>query len=212
MSQTTIVVAQTTETPSPEGTAETPAPVETAPPAGEAGHTTEGTAQEGGHAGPFPPMDTSTYPSQLFWLVIFFGLLYLLMSRLALPKMAGVLEKRHRTIEGDLARAAALKDETEAAVQAYETALADARANAQAIAAENRAKMAGEMEAERAALDKTLSAKTADAEARIAVAKAQAMKDVGEVAAESAAEIVAELTGSTVSKAEAAKAIAGLKG
>ena len=197
MSQTTIVVAE--ETTAVEA------------PAGETGHTTESTAAEGGHGGAFPPMDTSTFPSQIFWLVIFFGLLYLLMSRLALPKMAAVLEKRHRTIEGDLAKATALKNETEAAVQAYEKALADARAKAQGIAAETRAKMASEMDAERTALESKISAKTAEAETRIGAAKASAMKDVGEVAAETAAEIVSELTGASVSKAEAAKAIAGLK-
>ena len=202
MSQSTIVVA--------EATTEAPAEGEV-PASGEAGHTTEGTAAEGGHGG-FPPMDAHTFPSQIFWLVIFFALLYLLMSKVALPKMASVLAHRHKTIEGDLARASAMKNETEAAVQAYEKALADARAKANAIAAETRAKMNAEMDAERASLDKTLAAKTAEAEAKIATAKAQAMKDVGEVAAETAAEIVAALTGSQVSKAEAVKAIAGLKG
>ena len=111
-------------------------------------------------------MDATTFPSQIFWLVIFFALLYLLMSRLALPKMAAVLDKRHKTIEGDLAKASALKNETEAAVQAYEKALADARAKAQGIAAETRAKMTAEMDAERAALEKKIGAKTAEAEAQ----------------------------------------------
>jgi F-type H+-transporting ATPase subunit b len=197
MAQTTIVVAE--ETTAVEA------------PAGETGHTTESTAAEGGHQGAFPPMDATTFPSQIFWLVVFFGLLYLLMSRLALPKMAAVLANRHKTIESDLARASALKNETEAAIQAYEKALADARAKAQGIAAETRAKMSAEMDAERAGLEKKIGAKTAEAESRIATAKAQAMKDVGEVAAETAAEIVSELTGATVSKAEAVKAIAGLK-
>jgi F-type H+-transporting ATPase subunit b len=197
MAQTTIVVAQ--ETTAVEA------------PAGETGHTTESTAAEGGHQGAFPPMDATTFPSQIFWLVVFFGLLYLLMSRLALPKMAAVLANRHKTIESDLAKATALKNETETAIQAYEKALADARAKAQGIAAETRAKMSAEMDAERAGLEKKIGAKTAEAESRIATAKAQAMKDVGEVAAETAAEIVSELTGATVSKAEAVKAIAGLK-
>jgi F-type H+-transporting ATPase subunit b len=197
MAQTTIVVAEETTA--------------VAAPAGEAGHTTESTAAEGGHQGAFPPMDATTFPSQIFWLVVFFGLLYLLMSRLALPKMAAVLANRHKTIESDLAKASALKNETEAAIQAYEKALADARAKAQGIAAETRAKMSAEMDAERAGLEKKIGAKTAEAESRIATAKAQAMKDVGEVAAETAAEIVSELTGATVSKAEAVKAVAGLK-
>jgi F-type H+-transporting ATPase subunit b len=197
MAQTTIVVAQDT--------------TQVEAPAGETGHTTESTTAEGGQSGTFPPMDTSTFPSQIFWLVIFFGLLYLLMSRLALPKMAAVLDTRHRTIEGDLAKATAAKDETEAALQAYEKALAEARGKAHGIAAETRIKMNAEMDAERAALEKTLSAKAADAEAKISTAKSKAMQDVDTVAAETAAEIVAELTGHKISPAEASKAIAGLK-
>jgi F-type H+-transporting ATPase subunit b len=202
MSQSTIVVA--------EATTEAPAEGE-APASGEAGHTTEGTAAEGGHGG-FPPMDAHTFPSQIFWLVIFFALLYLLMSKVALPKMAAVLDKRHKAIEGDLAKASALKHETEAAIQHYEKSLADARANAQGIATETRSKIADEIEAERSALEKTLSSKLAEADSRISATKAKAMQDVHEVAAETAAEIVSELTGHKVSKEHAAKAIAGLKG
>lgn len=197
MSQSTIVVAQATTTEAPAA-------------AGEAGHT-EGTAAEGGH-GAFPPMDSHLFPSQIFWLVIFFGLLYLLMSRVALPKMGAVLEKRAATIEGDLARAQALKDETEAAVQAYEKALADARSKAQGIAAETRATMTAEMDAEKASLDKSLGAKIAEAEARINAAKTTAMADVSAVAAETAAEIVAQLTGTGVSAEAARAAVAGIKG
>jgi F-type H+-transporting ATPase subunit b len=179
---------------------------------GEVPATAAGTAHEGAHKGVFPPMDTTTFPSQIFWLVIFFGLLYLLMSRLVLPKMAAVLAHRHNTIEGDLARALALKNETEAAIKSYEKALADARAKAQAIAAETKANMAVDMDAERSSLDKKIASRIAEADRRIATAKASAMQDVAEVAAETAAEIVSELTGARVSKAEAAQAIAGLKG
>jgi F-type H+-transporting ATPase subunit b len=178
MSQSTIVVA--------EATAEAPA-------TGEAGHTTSGTAADGGHSAAFPPMDAKSFPSQIFWLVIFFGLLYLLMSKVALPKMAQVLGNRHKAIEGDLAKASAAKNETEAAVQAYEKALAEARGKAQGIAADTRARMNAEMDAERAALEKTLAAKSAEAEAKISSAKSKAMQDVDSVAAETAAEIVAEL-------------------
>lgn len=205
MSQSTIVVAEsTTEVPAPAAPGEAPA-------SGEAGHTTEGTAAEGGHGG-FPPMDAHSFPSQIFWLVIFFGLLYLLMSKVALPRMAAVLEKRHKAIESDLSRASALKNETQAAITSYEKALADARAKAQGIATETRGKMASEIEAERSALEKTLSAKLAEAESRISSLKATAMKDVNDIAAETAAEIVSSLTGAPVSKDQAAKAIAGLKG
>lgn len=199
MSQSTLVVAEaTTEAPTTETAA------------GETAHT-ETTAAEGGH-GAFPPMDASTFPSQIFWLVIFFGLLYLLMSRVALPRMGAILDHRQGRIDGDLARAQALKDETQAALGAYEKALADARSKAQGIALETRNRMAAEMDAERTAIEKTLGAKVAEAEARISAAKAKAMADVSEVAAEAAAEIVAELTGTKVTKAATSKVIADLKG
>jgi F-type H+-transporting ATPase subunit b len=134
------------------------------------------------------------------------------MSKLALPRMAAVLQDRHKTLESDLSKASALKDETEAAIKSYEKALADARAKAQGIAAETRARMTAEVEGERSKLETSVSAKIAAAETRIAGLKEQAMKDVGEVAAETAADIVTELTGAQVTKADAAKAIAGLKG
>ena len=203
MSQSTLVVAQATTT------TEVPAPASAKTVAAPA--TTEGTGAEGGHGG-FPPMDAHSFPSQIFWLVIFFALLYLLMSKVALPRMEAVLKNRHRAIESDLSKATALKHETEAAIQHYEKSLADARANAQGIATETRTKVNAEIEAERSALEKTLSAKLAEADSRISATKAKAMQDVNEVAAETAAEIVSALTGAPVSKEQAAKAIAGLKG
>lgn len=196
-------MSQTTTAPA-EGTATE------APATGDTGHTTEGTEAHGG--GAFPPLDTSTFPSQLFWLVIFFALLYLLMSKVALPRLAGILENRAGKIESDIAKAQALKDETENAIKSYEKALADARANAQGIAAETRAKVTAEVDSEKAQLDKSLGEKIAEAEAVIAASKSKAMKDVSAVAAEAAAEIVAELTGGKVTKTAAAKAIADLKG
>jgi len=184
------------------------APAAEAGPA-ETGHTTEGTEAHGGGHGPFPPLDTAKFPSQIFWLVIFFALLYVLMSKVVLPKLAKILENRAAKIESDLARAQALKDETEAAVKAYEKAYADARGKATAIAQDSRDQLAGEMDKERAALEASLASKIAAAEAQIAKSRAAAMKDVESAAADTAAEIVARLTGVGISKADVAKAIAG---
>jgi len=189
-----------------EATGEAPA-AET--PAAETGHTTEGTEAHGGGHGPFPPLDTAKFPSQIFWLVIFFALLYVLMSKVVLPKLAKILDNRAARIESDLARAQALKDETEAAVKAYEKAYADARGKATAIAQDTRDQLAAETDKERAALEATLAGKIAAAEAQIARSRAAAMKDVDSAAADTAAEIVAQLTGAKIGKADAAKAVAG---
>lgn len=171
--------------------------------------TTEGTQAEG--HGAFPPLDTRSFPSQLFWLVIFFGALYVLMSRLVLPKLASILSARKAQIDGDLARAAALKNETEAAVAHYEKALSDARSNATDIGRDTRAKVSAEIDAEQATLDGALSKKIKDAEAKVAKAKAKAMESIESIAGDSASEIVASLTGGKALKTAVAKAVAGAK-
>jgi F-type H+-transporting ATPase subunit b len=172
--------------------------------------TTETTGAEGGES-KFPPLDVKSFPSQLFWLVIFFAALYLLMGRLVLPKLAAILSARKGQIDGDLARASALKDETEAAVKHYEKALFDARAKATDIGRDTRAKVSAEIDAEQATLDGALSKKIKDAEAKVAKAKAKAMESVESIAGESAADIVASLTGGKTLKTAVAKAVAAAK-
>src|ERR1700761_1458313 len=88
--------------------------------------------------GAFPPFDSSTFASQIIWLVIAFGLLYLLMSRIALPRVAGILEDRASKIGADLEAARRARAESDAALASYETSLVQARAKAQSIASETR--------------------------------------------------------------------------
>ena len=90
------------------------------------------------HGKGFPPFEPETFASQLVWLVLIFGALYLLMSRVALPRIGAIIEARRERVEGDLAEASGLKDESDAAIAAYEKALADARGRAQALANETR--------------------------------------------------------------------------
>jgi F-type H+-transporting ATPase subunit b len=166
-------------------------------------------AEGGAHKGVFPPLDAKTFPSQIFWLVIFFGALYLLMSRVVLPRIASILETRRNRIEGDIARASALKDETEAALNSYQKALADARGNASDIAKSTRDAVNADIAAKQHKLDSELATKAVDAEAKIAKAKAKAMEAVSDIASDTASEIVAALTGGKVTKAALAKALKG---
>lgn len=172
--------------------------------------TTETTGAEGGE-NKFPPLDTKSFPSQLFWLVVFFAALYLLMSRWILPLLAAVLAKRKSQIDGDLARASALKDETEAAIKQYEKALFDARAKATDIGRDARAVVSLDIDAEQAKLDDALSKKIKDAEAKVAKAKAKAMESLEAIASDSAVDIVSSLTGIKTLKTAAAKAVATTK-
>jgi F-type H+-transporting ATPase subunit b len=175
--------------------------------AGEAAGVTAGTAAHGGEHGAdvFPPMDTTKYPSQIFWLVVFFGLLYWLMKRI-LPRIGAILETRKARIDGDLARAQALKDETESAIKAYEKSLGDARASANDIAKATREKISLEVDAEQAKVNASLASKISDAEGLISKARAKAMESVEAIAAEAADDIVKSLAGVIKSTRKVAKA------
>lgn len=163
----------------------------------------------GGHR--FPPFDSSTYASQLFWLVVTFGTLYALMSRVALPRIGSVLEERRATIEGALRAASTAQKEAEEQAAALEASLAKARANAQAIATEARDKSSREIEAQRVSVEKDLATKLAAAEARITETKMQAMGNVEAIATDAVAAIVEQLGGKTTDAA-VAKAINAAQG
>jgi len=166
-------------------------------------NTKSHTEANGGHGG-FPPFDPSTFPSQLVSLVIIFVALYLIVSRIALPRVGAVIDARQNKIEGDLAEAQKLRDESETALKAYESDLAAARSRAQAIGAETRGKLNAASEAERRQLDNKLAGRLADAEKTIAATRATAMGNVRGIAAEAASAIVERLTG----KAPDSKAVA----
>jgi F-type H+-transporting ATPase subunit b len=175
--------------------------------------TSAHTEADGGHGGGFPPFESSSFASQLVSLVIAFVALYIIVSRIALPRVGAVIDARQNKIEGDLAEAQKLKDESEAALKAYEAELASARSKAQAIGAETRDKLNAASEAERKALEDKLAAKLADAEKTIAATRASAMGNVRGIAADAAGAIVARLTGATPDANAVASAVdASLKG
>ena len=160
------------------------------------GHSTGAhTEAEGGHGGGFPPFESSTFASQLVSLLIAFVALYLIVSRIALPRVGSLLDARQNAIEGDLAEAQKLKDASDGALKAYESELAAARSRAQAIGNETRDKLNAASEAQRKALEDQLSAKLADAEKTIASTREAAMSNVRGIAAETAGAIVQRLTG-----------------
>ncbi|KJS17639.1 MAG: ATP F0F1 synthase subunit B' [Hoeflea sp. BRH_c9] len=162
--------------------------------------------------GVFPPFDSSTFASQLLWLAITFGLFYLLMSRVIVPRIGGILEHRRDRIAQDLDEASRLKEEADNAIAAYEQELADARKKASAIAETAREKAKAAAEAERASTEAGLSAKMADAEKSIFAIKAKALADVDTIAEEAATDMVKHLLGGSVTKAEVAAAIRAASG
>jgi F-type H+-transporting ATPase subunit b len=165
---------------------------------GNAKGATAHTEANGGHkAAPFPPFQKDTFASQLVSLAIAFVALYLISSRLALPRVRKTIDDRQNTIDGNLAQAQKLKDDSDAALKAYETELAAARTRAQTIGNETREKLNAAADAERKALEGRLSVKLADAEKTIASTRAAAMSNVRGIASDAAAAIVQQLTGAT---------------
>ena len=158
-----------------------------------------------------PQLNPLDWAPQLIWLVITFGVLYLLMKWVALPKIGSVIEMRQGRIAGDLEAADKLRRETQDAIAAYEQALAEAKARAHAIAQEARNRLKDEVAAERTALERDLSAKSAEAEAQIHQAKVSALKEVNAVASDTATEIVRRLIGIAPTKPEVSAAVAAAR-
>jgi F-type H+-transporting ATPase subunit b len=161
----------------------------------------------GGHKGNFPPFAPETFASQMLWLTVSFILLFVLLTKFALPRVASILEARRNRIAEDLAAAEQHKAESDAAIVAYEKALADARARAQALATDMRQKQAVQAEEARKALELRLEAKLAEAEKKIAATKTAAMANVRGIATEAAAAIVERLIGKTPDNAYVATAV-----
>jgi F-type H+-transporting ATPase subunit b len=168
-----------------------------------------GTVQEGVGPGKiFPPLDPGTFAPQLIWLALTFGLLFLILKRVALPRIGEVIEERSERIKRDLGQAETLKAETAQALAAYEQALAEARGEANGIAKEMHDTLKTEIEGERAKVEAELARKLNDAEASIAQTKAKALASVGDISSEVAGAIVARLLGQEVSKDELQRALA----
>ena len=171
------------------------------------GDTHSGTGVPAEAHGVFPPFDPATFPSQLLWLAITFGLFYLFLKRVVMPRVGGIIDVRNDRITRDLDQASKLKDEADAAVAAYEQELAEAKTKANAIGQQANDAAKADAEAARKKVEAALDGKLAEAEARISSIKANAMKEVGSIAEDTASAIVEALVGGKASKAEIAAAV-----
>lgn len=122
-----------------------------------------------------PQLDPTSWPSQLFWLVLTFVALYIVIWRVALPRIGEVLEARQRKLDDDLKKATALKEEAEAILADYEKLRAEAQASASEEIHATQEALKKEAERETQALAAKLATQTEEAEARIAAAKTAAL-------------------------------------
>ncbi|RYE07884.1 MAG: ATP F0F1 synthase subunit B [Hyphomicrobiales bacterium] len=173
--------------------------------------TTTGEVHAEDHSDIFPPFDPSTFSTQLIWLAITFAVLYFMLSRVALPRIGGIIDARKARIEGDLKEAERLRQETDKAVVAYETALAEARKDASKIAEDTRQSIRDDIDGKRKVVEADLGARMSEADARIQASKSVALGSVEAIAAETAQALVAQLGGGAT-EAEALAAVAEAKG
>ncbi len=162
---------------------------------------------EGSGGSGFPQLDVSTYPSQVFWLSIWFLLLLFLMSRIALPRIGEVLDTRRKQREDDLTRAEKLQSEIEEVREGYELALADSHQQAQTLLNDNDAKIATANAAENDNFSSDAKKRLAEAEKSISAAKEEALANLSEMTIEIAINATEKITGGKVTKAEAKKAV-----
>lgn len=172
-----------------------------------------GTEVPSGHANEdvFPPFDSTYFAPQLIWLALIFGALYLLMSKVALPRVAGIVSTRKQTISNDLLAASKAQENASAAAAAHEKTLAEAKAKAQSLGQQAHAAAAAASEASRAQLEAALRSKLAEAEKQIADTKTAVMANVDGIAVEVAHAILKHITGQPADAGAVAAAVAAAK-
>ncbi|MCP5037010.1 MAG: F0F1 ATP synthase subunit B' [Rhodobacteraceae bacterium] len=164
------------------------------------------------HADGMPQLDFSTFGNQIFWLVLTLGIIYFVLAKIALPRIAAVLAERQGTITSDIAAAENLKQKAVEAEEAYNKALADARAKAGEIVAEAKAEIQAELAVAAAKADAEIAAKATESEAEIAKVRASAVESVKAVAKDTTKEILGAMGSKADAKAVTAAVNARMKG
>ena len=170
------------------------------------------TAGKAAESAGMPQLDLTTFPNQIFWLAVTLVIIYLVLNRVALPRIAAVLAERQGTITNDLAAAEELKQKAVEAEEAYNKALADARVEAAKIVADARAEMQAQLNDAMAKADAEIAVKAAQSEKAIAEIRAGAMEAVKEVAKDTAKEIVSAMGAKSDARAITSAVTARLKG
>ncbi len=171
------------------------------------------TTEAAGKAEPgMPQLDFSTWDNQIFWILIALFATYFILSRVALPRIGGVLAERSGTISNDIAAAEDLKAKAVDAEAAYDKALVDARAEAGRIVAEAKADIQADLDVAIAEADKKIAVKAAASEKAIAEIRAGALESVKDVAKDTAKEIVLAMGGKADAKTITAAVTARMKG
>ena len=174
----------------------------------DAATTTTGAEHAPQGAGGLPQFDPTWWPGQMVWFLIIFAVLFALMSKVFVPRVAGAITEREDRISGDIAQARGLKEQAEAQTAEAEGEMAQARARSHKLAADAKARVQAEASQRQAAEEAKLGEKVAKAEAEIRTARDEALSHVREIAKETTQSILVRLTGETASGPELEAALA----
>jgi F-type H+-transporting ATPase subunit b len=162
---------------------------------------TQSALAAGDSSGGLPQLDITTWPSQLFWLVVTFVIGYILISSLVAPSISSVLENRSTKISNDLETAKKAQDNAKEVYTSYEESLSEARSQAAIAAAKALEEAKAETASRDAAINKKLAASAKKAEARLSKMRDEALSSLEDLATETSQKIIAELTPVKVTKA-----------
>ncbi len=149
-----------------------------------------------------PQFELALWPGQIFWLLITFGIFYLMMALVFVPRIRSAVDARHERISGDMAEARRLRDEADIQAEIARAQINEARAKAQRTAADAKGRAAADAAARQATLEAELHERLSAAEARIRVSRASAMAQVGGIAEETAGVLTQALSGLAVAPGE----------
>ncbi len=158
-----------------------------------------------------PQLDPTHFPSQIFWLIVSFAVMYWLFARFGVPRVADILETRQDRIAADLDRAATFRREAEAAMAEHERLVAEAQAKARAHLDAALERVKAEAARQEADLERSLQRQISDADARIAQARDEALRALEDVAVDVSRAAVDRLIGVEVATDEAAAAVANAR-
>ncbi len=173
--------------------------------------TTE-VAAHGGEGGGLPQFEFQYWGGQIVWLLVLFAILYVLLSRVFVPRLRRALDDREGAISGAVAAARATQAEADAQAEAARSELAQARASAQRTASDAKAQANAESARRQAELEQALTARLGEAEAAISRTRDAAMANVRDIAADTASAVVEKLTGRAASPAEIGAAFTQVRG
>ena len=154
-----------------------------------------------------PQLKVDTWPSQLFWLAVVFGIGYIFMARVVTPRIGSVLEERRIRLDDDLTRAREASAEAAQTRTEYEASLDEARSDAAEFARKAAADAQAKADAAEAKAGKRMATKIGKAETKLAADRAEAEGNITAIAAEAAIDTAAQIAGVKATKAQAEKAV-----